>query len=453
MAHADGAAVKTWPFQGQLMRYLRSPVMVAMVLKVVGAALSFIATLTIARTAGAAVSGEFGLGVQTALLISTLALAGLDQIVVRTVAGDLREKRPDLAGAAIRQAARFVAVTSVVAAVALALSSPLTRLIGAHWYVFAGAGVAVLTYPLLRIAVTSLRATGHLIASQALEGPAHQGVIAFLAVLAAIFGVAYTAAEALAVYAVTTAAATALAWVLLRRATAKWPPSTVKRHESPGTVGLPILLAVGAHMGTAWALMALIGAYEGPAEVGAFRVAVQIITIIAMLLTTVETIVSPGYAGDFRTGDHKRARQRHRRATALQVVGAAPAVLVCLVFPRELLSLFGPEFLQAETALRVLALGQIVNILTGPIGGMMVMSGRERMSLVFGVISFGVGVTIAALTIPHYGLVGAAYAHATALVIRNVCSYVVMFGWGPLAPKVRAPEKDAPPPIALETED
>lgn len=445
--------MKDWPRKEHLRRYLRSPALMAMMLKIVGAVLSFIATLTIARSAGAVVSGEFGLGVQTTLLVSAFALAGLDQIVVRTVAGDLREKRPELAGAAIRQAARFVAVTSVVAAVLLFAASPLTQFIGARWYVFAWAAVALLTYPLLRIYVQSLRATGRLIASQALEGPAHQGVIALLAVLAAVFGVTYTAAEALAVYAVTTAAATVLAWALLRRTTTKWPTSPVKRHESPGTVGLPIVLAISAHMGTAWALMALIGASEGPAEVGAFRVAVQIITIIAMLLTTVESIMSPQFAGDFRTGDHKRARQRHRRATALQIFGAGPAILVCLIFPRELLALFGPEFLQAEAALRVLVIGQAVNVMTGPIGSMMVMSGRERLSLVFAVIGFVLGVGIAALTIPTMGLLGAAWGHAVALIFRNVASYAVMMGWTPApVPKATAakPETWEPPPPPSE---
>lgn len=408
-------------------RRLRAPALAALAVKFMGALFSFIATLVVARAAGAAVSGEYALGFQTVLTLSVLALAGLDQILLRTMAGDLREGHKDRAYAALRQTVRVVALGSVLLAILLAVASPLADIIGAGWYVFVIAALALLFYPLLRLAVSALRASGSIVLSQFFDGPLHSGLLALAVGVAAIAGLRLDGATVLLIFAASIACASLIAWMAVRRATASWPRSAGRRHARPLNEGWPILLTVGTHMLTGWLLMALVGAHEGPVQVGAFRVAIQIVTIIAMILTTVESIVNPQYAGDFRVADHARARRRHRRATLLLLIGAGPPSLVCLLFPDALLSLFGPEFVIGAAALQVLAIGQIVNIATGPIGGMLVMAGRERTSLVLGLIGLVLAIGIASLTIPAYGLTGAAIGHAAGLIFRNVASYILVF--------------------------
>ena len=93
----------------------------AFAIKIVGALLSFGFTILLARHYGPAGVGQFGLAVTTLLIASTAALLGTDYILIRTVAGDIRIGRRDLARGAIRTVATMVVITSCVIALVLTL--------------------------------------------------------------------------------------------------------------------------------------------------------------------------------------------------------------------------------------------------------------------------------------------------------------------------------------------
>jgi O-antigen/teichoic acid export membrane protein len=420
-----------WTKLCKLAPRFRGPTVFALLLKSVGAVGSFVITFVIARLYGASASGEYALAVQTALTASTFALLGLDQITVRTAAGDLREHRPDLARAAILQAARTVAATSIIGAGILLVLAPWSAVIGTRWQVIALAGLALLNLPLLRIAVSGLRAAGRIVHSQLIDGPVQSGALALMILGTTITGVRLRSESILLLYVASLTISCAFGWAMLARATRDWPRGYRNRHASPGTVGWGVMLTVGTHMLTGWILLAQVGAHSGLAEVGAFRVALQIVTMITMIITTVESIVNPRYAGDFRMGQFAIARRRHRQATLMLVAAAGPPVAIGLIFPQQLLALFGPEFPVATNALRILVLGQAVNILTGPIGGMLLMAGRERISLLLAVISLLLAASLTAWLTPLISVAGAATGYTAALIFRNVAAYIIVFRWLP----------------------
>jgi O-antigen/teichoic acid export membrane protein len=65
-------------------------------------------------------------------------------------------------------------------------------------------------------------------------------------------------------------------------------------------------------------------------------------------------------------------------------------------------------------------------VATGPIGGMMVMSGRERILLYLSVTGLLIAVLLSVVLVPTIGLVGAAIASVAATIFRNIFCYVYM---------------------------
>lgn len=428
--------MKTWRVADtlKLARFAQSslPIAGAVAIKLSSAGLSFLLILVIARTSGAAVTGSYAMAIVTANMAALVATFGLDHIMVRNLGGDLRESRLAAAWAVLRTTVNFVLPLAIVCALALFALSSFAPLIGATSQAMAIAALSVPAFPMLRIAVLTLRAMGSVLLSQFLDGMAHTMLILLLVLATLLVSGEVNSATLTGFYAGGLILMASIAWGIVLRRTRSWPRSATCERNLIGA-GWPLLVAALAQTFTPWFLLAFVGAYVGAPQVGAYRVASQFGMIISLALTTIEALVNPQLAGDFRLGDNKSAWSRHRRATVLMIGSAAAPIAACLIFPRELLRLFGPEFVQAAPALIIIACAHVVNVVTGPIGGVMVMSGHERLSLRLAISGMIIGVVTAWLLIPTYGLIGAALANGAALAFRNIAALIVMRRLLPIA--------------------
>jgi O-antigen/teichoic acid export membrane protein len=81
------------------------------------------------------------------------------------------------------------------------------------------------------------------------------------------------------------------------------------------------------------------------------------------------------------------------------------------------------SFLNGEQAFVILCAGQVVNVLFGSVGTLLIMSGNQRstvLSLLAGTIFNVLG---SVLLTPKYGIVGTAIAAAGSLAIWNLLMY------------------------------
>lgn len=404
----------------------RSEFLLAVALKLGGAGASFVVTFVLARIVGATGTGHYALAIATITTVSQIALLGLDQIAVRTVGGDVREGAWGAARLAIRQVALWVSGASVLFAALIVLSTSLAPRVGLPEALVLPIAVAVLIFPLLRIAFAGLRAVNQVLLSQLFDGPLYSGLLAVLGITTWVFAWPLDADHFVLAYVAAISLSAALGWLTLFAIMRRWPQDRRIGDPVRPFAGWKIFLTVSAHVLTEWVVLAQLGAAGSGAEVGAFRAAYQIVLLLALVVITVENIEGPKFAGDFRQGDRLRARRRHRRAAfAMIAVGAVPITL-CVVFAEPILRLFGEEFVAAVPALRIMALAQVVNIATGPVGALLIMAGRERTSLFLGLLSLAIAAGLGALLIPRLGPTGAAWAYAAALASRNLISYAVM---------------------------
>ena len=128
----------------------------------------------------------------------------------------------------------------------------------------------------------------------------------------------------------------------------------------------------------------------------------------------------PVVARLYTTGDIERLQQLVVRAARGVLLFALPTGLVLVVFAPAILELFGSGFDDGATAVRILAIGELVNVLTGFGGVVLVMTGRERdLALCVG-IGAALNLGLSAALIPLIGLDGAAIGTATGLACANL---------------------------------
>ena len=164
----------------------------------------------------------------------------------------------------------------------------------------------------------------------------------------------------------------------------------------------------------------MLGAFETLEQVGLFNAAAVIAMQTSLVLTGANRAFAPIVAELHTVRDHATLALTYKRMTKWVVVATLPLCLVMVVFSAELLALFGQGFADAADLRVVLVAGQFVNVVTGSVGVVLIMTGRHRMELYnrWGMVAPVLVLNV--VLIPIYGSMGAAIATSGALIAVNL---------------------------------
>ncbi|MGR5269930.1 flippase [Vibrio astriarenae] len=156
-------------------------------------------------------------------------------------------------------------------------------------------------------------------------------------------------------------------------------------------------------------------------EVGYFRVAMQASMLFLISLQSINAITAPQIARMYRAGNKDDAQLLLTRSVRLGCLFSLPLMLFLCFFSDELvILLFGNEFLPASNLIRLLLLGQGVNVCTGSAGMVLNMTGNEKYTLKVQILSVAILIAMLSILVPLYGAVGAAVSVSTSVAMWNV---------------------------------
>jgi O-antigen/teichoic acid export membrane protein len=159
--------------------------------------------------------------------------------------------------------------------------------------------------------------------------------------------------------------------------------------------------------------------FEGPAQAGLYSASSRIAQAMSVALVAVNFVLAPRVARLFAAGDRQRLQREVSSAASWCLGLMAAASLVLIPAAPLVLHAFGPEFSAAADALRILMVGQLVNAFCGPVGTLLVMTGRQWQAARVLTIAVVVDVVLFAVLIPVLGLNGAAIATTTCTACWN----------------------------------
>jgi O-antigen/teichoic acid export membrane protein len=149
-------------------------------------------------------------------------------------------------------------------------------------------------------------------------------------------------------------------------------------------------------------------------------VATRLVTVAVFVLAPLNAAFGPYLAHLYHQGRLDEVRRSYAAVTGWVVRLSLPAFAALLVFPDELLRLFGGAFAVGAAVTVILAIGQLVNAATGPCGTVLNMSGRVALNMWDNLAALVLNVLLNLWLIPAYGIVGAAVAWAVSLAVVNV---------------------------------
>jgi O-antigen/teichoic acid export membrane protein len=182
-----------------------------------------------------------------------------------------------------------------------------------------------------------------------------------------------------------------------------------------------------ASTGLIWADTLLLGHFRSSEDVGVYTVATRLVTLAVFVMAPINAAFAPQFAHHFHRGEREDMARIYTAATGWIVRLSLPAFALLLIFPEDLLALFGGEFKTGAAVTVTLAIGQLVNAFTGPCGTALNMAGHVSVNLVNNVLTLAFNVGLNLWLIPEYGAIGAALAWTLSLGAVNLARLVEVY--------------------------
>ncbi|MCU0536736.1 MAG: polysaccharide biosynthesis C-terminal domain-containing protein [Hydrococcus sp. Prado102] len=185
-------------------------------------------------------------------------------------------------------------------------------------------------------------------------------------------------------------------------------------------VSLPLLFIGGASIILNQTDTLTIGILLGTKEVGIYNVGFKTAGWVSFSLMAVNAIAAPLFASLYADGNLQEL-QRMVSVIARWIFFPALLIAIGLVnFAEPILGLFGEEFMAAKWVMAAIAIGQLVNVGSGSVGYLLMMTGHHNQCAFVMGWSALINLVLNLILIPSIGMEGAALATAFSMALWNV---------------------------------
>jgi O-antigen/teichoic acid export membrane protein len=379
--------------------------------------------ILISRRLGASALGVVTLATQFAFVAGAATRFGMDMASVRRVAIDVGKGQPGRVRGVMARASAIAAIVSAVVAVGVFFAAPaLARAFGAADLGRRAFEAAALALPFVALCQVYLGGTrGLKIMRHTLFIYWAGQPVAWIGLTLAGWALARTVGVTTFAYAGSWALATGAAWFVWRRETATFRPAPADSAEVRELIryGAPRAPAALLAQLLFWADYFVASHYVSSAELGVYAAAIRVSQALVLFLIAVNYMFSPFVADLHERGERQQLDGLYKALTRWIVAGSLPILLVLLVLPGPVLQVFGGNFAAGSAALRILLIGEAVNVATGSVGFILIMVGRTGWDLLVYLGSFVLDLAVAFALTPHLGTRGAAVAQAVTLCVSN----------------------------------
>ncbi len=390
--------------------------------------INFLFGILVARQIGAEAFGLYTLGVTAVTLLARFSVVGLDRGSLRYVSIKRREGEGAAMWQVIWISIGIGLIVSLVVAAALAFY-PQFFLKLFHWE---DKKALLSLFPILALALPAMTMTSIGIAgTQAFRTLRYRALISnfilptvkLLATLALLFvlgvgalppTIGFVSAQilggALSVY---------FLWRLARKITrkVKWESgllSELMRYS------LPLLLSsVLVYLNGRTEIMVL-GIFNQANFSGIYNAALRLAGLSLLVLTAFNAIFAPVIADLHHRERMAELGALFKLVTRWVIIVAMPIFLVQMLYPHQLIGLFGKDFASGALALRILSIGTLINFSTGAVGIMLLMSGHSGLAMFNSLLTLAITLTLDFLLIRYFGITGAAIAGMLSIALVNL---------------------------------
>ncbi|WP_343696166.1 MATE family efflux transporter [Flavobacterium sp.] len=167
--------------------------------------------------------------------------------------------------------------------------------------------------------------------------------------------------------------------------------------------------------------------YRNDETVAFYSVGVKIMTIVSVIILTVNITVSAKIAELFSSHNIAELRKVVRNSARLIFCITAPVIALISIFSEYVLSFFGHQYIAAQQAFLILIIGQGICSIFGSAPVYLNMTGRQHIFQIILIAAVIINFLLNRFLIPIYGMNGAAIAYFSSSFFWNFVSAVVIY--------------------------
>ena len=166
----------------------------------------------------------------------------------------------------------------------------------------------------------------------------------------------------------------------------------------------------------------MLGILSSKKDVGVYNAAFKLAIIALIVINAVNTIFGPRISELFSQNKFDKIEKEYHNARKTTIYLTLPIIIILILFRKQLLLLFGNEFLYGETAFTIIVCGLLINIFAGGVDHFLNMTSHQKQLRTFTIISASLNVCLNYFLIKRMGINGAAIASlVSSLTINLLC--------------------------------
>jgi len=401
---------------------------VAFVLKIVAAGMAFLLNIVLARLLGAEGLGIFFLAFTIVVIMAGIGTIGMENALVRFIAANVSVNKLGKVLGVYKKANLYSFMAAGSFSFVFYFISPW---ISQNLFNKAELGeplsfmsLAILPLALLNLHAFALQGLKKIAASISVLSifvPLVTGIVALF--LVPVFGIN----AAVSGYLLATVVTLVIGFSFWRKVIAPYKNNTAEFDTKKLLdTSVPLLGVNIMNLIILWSPIIFLGIWANNEDVGIYNAASRTAMLTSFVLIAVNSIAAPKFAELYKQGDIISLELLASNSIKLMVLTSTPILLIFVFFPELVLSLFGNEFIQGAKILTILAVGQFVNVSTGSVGYLLIMSGNEKVlhfNLLFCAL---LCILLNIVLVKEYGLLGAAIASSITLSLQNIISFYLV---------------------------
>lgn len=191
-------------------------------------------------------------------------------------------------------------------------------------------------------------------------------------------------------------------------------------------ISTPMLLSSSFALLMGWSDIIMLSFYKSTIDIGIYNASLKLAALSGITLIAINAIATPKFVEFYTKNDNQGLKETVQKSTKMIFATTTPILLILILFSKEILNLFGDEFIIGYLALIYLCISRFINAISGSVGYIMQMTDQQNVYQNVIIIAFFINLILNFVLIPTYSYNGAAIASSIAMIFWNLTLVVII---------------------------
>ncbi len=153
--------------------------------------------------------------------------------------------------------------------------------------------------------------------------------------------------------------------------------------------------------------------------------AIRLASLTSLFLQAINSSLAPKLSESYNNKDFSKLKLLAQSGSKYALLLSLPLIGIYLIWPQEILSVFGKEFVAGAACLMILTFGQFINASSGSVGFLLQMTNYEKIfrNIILGTLVLNIVLSL--ILVQIFGKEGVATASMISMVVWNITSVIV----------------------------